>query len=153
MIAVRVQQEPFDAGTELAPLALLGGGAVASFTGIARADAGGKGAVKAIELEHYPAMTLAALEGLVAQARERWTLLGCVLIHRVGIIKTGEAIVLVGTVSAHRAAALEACAFLIDRLKTDAPFWKKEHRDGGAEWVEAKISDGVAGERWGEAGQ
>ncbi len=144
MITVRVQHEPFDAGSELAPLAALGGGAVGSFTGIARADDG----ITAIELEHYPAMTLAALETLVVQAQARWDLLGVVLIHRVGVIGVGEAIVLVGTASAHRAAALEACAFLIDRLKTDAPFWKKEHRAGGAEWVEAKASDGLAGKRW-----
>ncbi len=144
MITVRVQQEPFDVGAELAPLAQLGGGAVASFTGIARAD----GDVRAIELEHYPAMTAAALDALVGEARARWELLGCVLIHRVGIIKVGEGIVLVGTVSPHRAAALEACTFLIDRLKTDAPFWKKEHRAGGAAWVEAKASDDAAGARW-----
>jgi molybdopterin synthase catalytic subunit len=144
MITVRVQHELFDAGSELAPLAALGGGAVGSFTGIARVDDG----ITAIELEHYPAMTLAALEALVAQAQARWELLGVVLIHRVGVISVGEAIVLVGTASAHRAAALEACAFLIDRLKTDVPFWKKEHRAGGAEWVEAKASDGVAGKLW-----
>ena len=148
MITVRVQHAAFDAGLELAPLAALGGGAVASFTGIAREDASEMGGVTAIELEHYPAMTKAALEALVAQAYARWELLGCVLIHRVGVIPVGEAIVLVGTASPHRAAALEACAFLIDRLKTDAPFWKKEHRAGGAAWVEAKDSDAVAGERW-----
>ena len=148
MITVRVQQAAFDAGAELAPLAALGGGAVASFTGIARDDVSEQGSVTAIELEHYPAMTQAALVGLVAQAQARWDLLGCVLIHRVGVISVGEGIVLVGTAAPHRAAALEACAFLIDRLKTDAPFWKKEHRVGGAKWVEAKSSDDAAGERW-----
>jgi molybdopterin synthase catalytic subunit len=145
MICVRVQAEAFDAGIELAPLAQLGGGAVASFTGIARQD----GDVSAIELEHYPAMTRDALEALVSEACAKWALLGCVLIHRVGIIPLGEAIVLVGTAAAHRAAALEACAFLIDRLKTDAPFWKKEHRDdGSAGWVEAKGSDDAAADKW-----
>jgi molybdopterin synthase catalytic subunit len=145
MITVRVQYEAFDSGRELAPLAGLGGGAVASFTGIARDDGG----IRAIELEHYPAMTQTALADLVGQANKRWELLGCVLIHRVGLILSGEAIVLVGTASMHRAAALESCAFLIDRLKTDAPFWKKEHRiDGAANWVEAKASDDTAGERW-----
>jgi molybdopterin synthase catalytic subunit len=149
MITVSVQHEPFDGGAELAPLAALGGGAVASFTGIARDDAmNGQGGITAIELEHYPAMTLAALDALVAQAQARWELLGTVLIHRVGVIPVGEAIVLVGTASLHRASALEACAYLIDRLKTDAPFWKKEHRAGGAEWVEAKATDAVAANRW-----
>jgi molybdopterin synthase catalytic subunit len=148
MIVVRVQQDAFDAGVELAPLAALGGGAVASFTGIARNDVSEHGGVTAIELEHYPAMTLAALEALVKEANARWELLGCVLIHRVGVIPVGEAIVLVGTASPHRAAALDACAFLIDRLKTDAPFWKKEHRKDGAQWVEAKTSDDAAGKRW-----
>jgi molybdopterin synthase catalytic subunit len=148
MISVRVQQGVFDAGAELAPLTALGGGAVASFTGIAREDVSEHGTVTAIELEHYPAMTVPTLEALVRQANARWELLGCVLIHRVGIIKVGEGIVLVGTASPHRAAALDACAFLIDRLKTDAPFWKKEYREGRAQWVEAKATDGAAGERW-----
>jgi molybdopterin synthase catalytic subunit len=145
MILVRVQAGPFDSGAELDPLARLGGGAVASFTGIARKD----GDVTAIELEHYPAMTRDALAALVEEACAKWSLLGCILIHRVGVIPVGEGIVLVGTAAAHRAASLEACAFLIDRLKTDAPFWKKEHRsDGSAGWVEAKDSDDVAAEKW-----
>ncbi len=145
MICVRVQAEPFDAGAELLPLAQLGGGAVASFTGIARQD----GDVSAIELEHYPAMTRHALAALVEEACAKWSLLGCILIHRVGVIAVGEAIVLVGTAASHRAAALEATSFLIDRLKTDAPFWKKEHRsDGSAGWVEPKDSDDAAAEKW-----
>ena len=112
----------------LHPWQALGGGAVASFTGIARDDDG----VAAIELEHYPAMTEASLFALIDEAFERWSLLGCVLIHRVGRIAVGEPIVLVGTAASHRAEALEACAFLIDRLKTDALFWKKEHRADGS---------------------
>jgi molybdopterin synthase catalytic subunit len=148
VITVRVQHEAFDPGAELAPLAKLGGGAVASFTGIARDDVSEQGCVIAIELEHYPAMTQNALQALVDEAQARWELLGCVLIHRVGVIKVGEGIVLIGTASPHRAAALDACAFLIDRLKTDAPFWKKEHRERSAEWVEAKDKDDAAGERW-----
>lgn len=148
MITIRVQQAAFDAGAELMPLMALGGGAVASFTGIARDDVNAQGGVTAIELEHYPAMTQAALEELVKQAQTRWPLLGCLVIHRVGVINVGEAIVLVGTASAHRSAALEATAFLIDRLKIDAPFWKKEHRAGGAEWVQAKASDTAAGRHW-----
>jgi molybdopterin synthase catalytic subunit len=145
MKIVKISSSVFDGAAELAPLAALGGGAVASFTGIARDDDG----VVAIELEHYPVMTEAALLGLVDEAFARWSLLGGVLVHRVGRIAVGESIVLVGTAASHRAEALEACAFLIDRLKTDAPFWKKEHRaDGSSEWVEAKASDDARGERW-----
>jgi molybdopterin synthase catalytic subunit len=145
MIRVEVTDAAFDGAAALAPLAALGGGAVASFTGIARAD----GDVTAIELEHYPAMTQASLDTLADEAVTRWSLLGCVLIHRVGRISVGEAIVLVGTAASHRAEALEACAFLIDRLKTDALFWKKEHRaDGSADWVDAKASDAARANIW-----
>jgi molybdopterin synthase catalytic subunit len=149
MIKVRVQSAPFDVAAELSSLADLGGGAVASFIGICREDTGEDGAVTAIELEHYPAMTHAALTALIDEAKARWPLLGCVLIHRVGIIPVGEAIVLVGTASPHRSAALESTAFLIDRLKTDAPFWKKEYRSSGSQkWVEAKSSDDDAAQKW-----
>ena len=145
MIHVEVTNGAFDGATALAPLSKLGGGAVASFTGIARDDGG----VTAIELEHYPAMTKASLDTLVNEAVARWSLLGCVLIHRVGRVEVGEAIVLVGTAASHRAEALEACACLIDRLKTDALFWKKEHRsDGSSEWVEANASDDVRANKW-----
>jgi molybdopterin synthase catalytic subunit len=145
MKVVRVTLEPFDSNAELAPLAKLGGGAVASFTGIARDDNG----VAAIELEYYPAMTEVSLNALMDEAVARWSLLGAVLIHRVGVIKVGESIVLVGAAANHRTEALEACAFLIDRLKTDAPFWKKEHRsDGSATWVEAKNSDEARADLW-----
>ena len=149
MIRVEVIDEAFDGAAALAPLAALGGGAVASFTGIARNDGNDQSRVIAIELEHYPAMTKASLDMLVDQAVMRWSLLGCVLIHRVGKIAVGEAIVLVGTAASHRAAALEACTFLIDRLKTEAPFWKREHRsDGSAEWVSAKASDNERADSW-----
>lgn len=145
MKVVRVTGSTFDSAVELAPMAKLGGGAVATFTGIARDDDG----VSAIELEHYPAMTEASLNGLVDEAIARWSLLGALLIHRVGVISVGESIVLVGTAASHRAEALEACAFLIDRLKTDAPFWKKEHRvDGTANWVDAKADDEGRAARW-----
>ncbi len=145
MIRVEVTDGAFDGAAALAPLAELGGGAVASFTGIARKDGG----VTAIELEHYPAMTQASLDALANEAVARWSLLGCVLIHRIGRIAVGEAIVLVGTAASHRADALQACAFLIDRLKTDALFWKKEHRsDGSADWVEAKASDEIRANEW-----
>jgi len=145
MIDVRVSPRRFDAGCELAALNQLGGGAVASFTGIARKD----GDVAAITLEHYPVMTQNALQRLCDNAAARWKLLGCVLIHRVGRIEVGEEIVLVGTAASHREPALEACAYLIDRLKTDAPFWKKEHRsDGTSDWVEAKASDDARAGKW-----
>ena len=149
MIRVEVTDKAFDGAAALAPLAALGGGAVASFTGIAREDGNDQARVIAIELEHYPAMTKASLDTLVDQAVMRWSLLGCVLIHRVGKIVVGEAIVLVGTAASHRAAALEACTFLIDRLKTEAPFWKREHRsDGSGEWVSAKASDNERADSW-----
>lgn len=145
MIEVRVSNGRFDSGRELAPLNSLGGGAVASFTGIARRD----GDVTAITLEHYPAMTHSALRHLCDHAVDRWNLLGCILIHRVGRIEVGEEIVLTGTAALHREAALEACTYLIDRLKTDAPFWKKEHRsDGSSDWVEAKASDDARAGKW-----
>jgi molybdopterin synthase catalytic subunit len=147
MKIVRISAEAIDSAAELAPLARLGGGAVASFTGIGRDDSG----ITAIELEHYPAMTEASLNALADVAMARWSLLGAVLVHRVGTINVGEPIVLVGTASGHRAEALEACAFLIDRLKTDAPFWKKEHRaDGSSHWVEAKDTDDARAEKWRE---
>lgn len=144
MIRIEIGETPLDRSA-LDELGSLGGGAVASFTGIAREDDG----ISAIELEHYPAMTQASLASLANEAQKRWPLLGIVILHRVGRIPVGEAIVVIGTASAHRGTALEACAFLIDRLKTDAPFWKKEHRaDGSAVWVEAKASDEEQATRW-----
>ncbi len=145
MKVVKITGDAIDCAAELAGLAKLGGGAVASFTGIARDDGG----ITAIELEHYPAMTEASLHTLMEDAVARWSLLGGVLVHRVGLIEVGESVVLVGTAASHRAEALEACAFLIDRLKTDAPFWKREHRaDGSANWVEAKSSDDDRADKW-----
>jgi molybdopterin synthase catalytic subunit len=145
VIRVEVASVDLDCAAALAPLAGLGGGAVASFTGIARDDDG----IAAIELEHYPGMTEASLMALAHEAVARWALLGCVVLHRVGKVNVGEPIVVVGTAANHRAEALEATAFLIDRLKTDAPFWKKEHRiDGTTQWVDAKASDGVRATRW-----
>lgn len=145
MKCVRVGAEALDSAAELAALEKLGGGAVASFTGICRADDN----VIAIELEHYSGMTEASLLALVDAAVRRWALLGCVLVHRVGRIEVGEPIVFVGTASEHRAEALQACTFLIDRLKTDAPFWKKEHRvDGSASWVDVKASDDKRAADW-----
>ncbi|HMT40118.1 MAG TPA: molybdenum cofactor biosynthesis protein MoaE [Sphingorhabdus sp.] len=144
MIRVSVQREAFDIAAETVALEATGVGAVATFTGNVRGDDG----VTAIELEHYPGMTEASLNDICAIAQERWGLTGCTIIHRVGRMKVGEPIVLVVTASPHRAAALEACAFLIDRLKTDAPFWKREYRGDVAHWVEQKTSDVERGQGW-----
>lgn len=144
MIRVSVQADVFDSGAELRRLEGAGVGAVASFTGLVRADEG----ISAMTLEHYPGMTERALEGLAGEAVLRWSLAGVTVIHRVGTLEAGAPIVFVATASAHRMAALEACAFLIDRLKTDAPFWKKEHGKAGDRWVEARASDDTAADRW-----
>lgn len=144
MIRVSVQRATFDMAAETLALEAAGVGAVASFTGIVRGDDG----VTAIELEHYPGMTEASLRDICDTAQARWNLSGCTILHRVGRMKLGEPIVLVVTASPHRAAALEACAFLIDRLKTDAPFWKKEYRGDCVNWVEQKTGDVARADRW-----
>lgn len=145
MSRVSIQSGDFDAGAELAALEAMGGGGVASFTGIVR----GEGGLTALELEHYPAMTQAQVERIVAQATARWPLIGVRVIHRHGRLEPGARIVFVGTVSRHRAAALESCAFLIDWLKSDAPFWKKEHFAAGSpRWVEARAEDAAQAETW-----
>lgn len=142
---IRIQREAFDAGGELAKLGEGDAGGVASFIGIVRGDDG----VEALELEHYPGMTEAALRDIAANAQDRWPLSSLVVIHRIGRLAVGEPIVLVGAASAHRTAAIEAMHFVIDRLKTDAPFWKREWRvDGEARWVEARATDDEALERW-----
>lgn len=148
MITVRITPEPFDAGAEIATLSADGVGGVGSFVGVVRGDGG----LTALTLEHYPGMTEAALRALAAQAVARWPLLSVVIHHRVGRLMPGEQIVFVGTASAHRHAALESCAYLIDRLKTDAPFWKRESfADGREEWVEPRTADDAAGARWDQA--
>lgn len=145
MKIVRVSADPIDPLAELACLGELGGGAVASFTGIARKDRD----VVGIELEHYAGMTEACLHGIIGKAGARWPLLGAVIVHRVGYVAVGEPVVVTGAASLHRAAALEATAYLIDCLKTDAPFWKKEHySDGRANWVVAKASDDARAAHW-----
>jgi molybdopterin synthase catalytic subunit len=145
MTRIKIQTETFEVSAELAQLEALGGGAVASFTGLVRGDGG----LSELTLEHYPGMTEAALQGLADTALSRWALEGVTIIHRVGAMAPGERIVFVGTASPHRAAALEACAFLIDRLKTDAPFWKQERfADGRQLWVEPRASDDAAAARW-----
>ncbi len=146
---IRVQAEPFDTGAELARFAegRTDIGAVASFTGLVRDRHNGE-TVTAMTLEHYPGMTEAELERIEAEARARWPLDDCLVIHRYGRMLPGEPIVLVVTASAHRAAAFEACAFLMDWLKTKAPFWKLEETPEGERWVEARASDDDAAARW-----
>jgi len=144
MIRVIVTPDMIDAGAELARIEAQGAGAVATFTGLVRADDG----VSVLELEHYPGATEAALAALAEAAKQRWSLIAATIVHRVGPMAPGERVVFVGTAAAHRAAALEACAFLIDRLKTDAPFWKREQRGSEARWVEARAADDEAAARW-----
>jgi len=145
MTAVSIQAEDFDVGAELAALESLGGGGVASFIGIVR----GEGGLVALELEQYPAMTQGQVEAIAADAMARWPLLGARVIHRFGRLEPGARIVFVGAASRHRTAALEACAFLIDWLKTDAPFWKKSHyADGRTEWVDASAADAAKARQW-----
>jgi molybdopterin synthase catalytic subunit len=145
MKRVVISDEPISAEVALAGLSDLGGGAVSSFTGISRDDGG----VTAIELEHYPGMTESSLMRLIDEAFARWALLGAAIVHRIGRVAVGEPVVVVGAASRHRADALDATAFLIDRLKTDAPFWKKEHyADGTSVWVDAKSSDDDRSSRW-----
>lgn len=153
-MAVRVQSEDFDVGAEIA--ALTAGrtdiGGVATFLGLVRDIAGGD-EVKAMTLEHYPGMTEKMLSEIEAEARERWPLDEALIIHRYGRLEPGDRIVLVVTASAHRQAALESCAFLIDWLKTKAPFWKLEETGKGDHWVEARESDDEAAARWGKDGK
>ena len=147
---IRVQREDFDIGAEIESLSggRSGIGAVASFIGITRADASGDGTVTAMTLEHYPAMTERQLAAIEAEACRRWDLSASLIVHRYGRLEPGERIVLVVTAAPHRQAALDACAFLIDWLKTKAPFWKREESDGGARWVAARAADDRAAERW-----
>ena len=146
---IRVQQEDFDLGEELATLTEgypnIGGLAV--FVGLVRDLAEGE-AVTAMTLEHYPGMTEKMLEGIEREARERWPLEASLVIHRYGRLEPGDRIVLVACASAHREAAFEACHFLIDWLKTKAPFWKQEDGPGGPRWVDAKDSDDSTAARW-----
>ncbi len=146
---IRVQREDFDLGAELA--ALTAGnpkvGGLAVFVGLVR-DLSGDSAVGAMTLEHYPGMTERMLEKIEAEARERWPLEASLVVHRYGRLEPGDQIVLVATASAHREAAFEACQFLIDWLKTKAPFWKLEETAEGSRWVEARDSDNQAATRW-----
>ena len=146
---IRVQREDFDVGAELERLAAGNSriGGVASFIGLVR-DMGGDDRVSALTLEHYPGMTEKKLGEIEAEARRRWRLEASLIIHRYGRLEPGERIVLVVTAAAHRQAAFEACEFLVDWLKTKAPFWKLEETASGPRWVEAQSGDDAAAKRW-----
>ena len=146
---IRVQREDFDVGAELERLTAgnprIGG--VASFIGLVR-DMSGNDPVSVLTLEHYPGMTERKLAEIEAEALSRWPLDAALVIHRYGTLQPGDRIVLVATASPHREAALAACHFLIDWLKTEAPFWKSEETPAGERWVEARAEDNAARERW-----
>jgi molybdopterin synthase catalytic subunit len=151
---VRIQREPFDAAAEAKKLS--GGrtdiGALVTFTGICRGNEGDE-PIAALTLEHYPDMAEAEIERHVAEAIERWPLLGVTVIHRHGSILPGEDIMMVATASSHRVAAFAAAEFLMDYLKTRAPFWKQIEKAEGKVWVEAKATDDAAAERWAASGK
>lgn len=148
-MAVVVQTDTFDPGAMFAQLhaSQLGVGAAVGFVGYVRDFNDGE-EVAGMLLEHYPGMTEKALQAIVAEARDRWPLLSVDVLHRVGRLEPGEPIVFVGVSSAHRAAAFEACHFIIDYLKTRAPFWKKEDTVSGPRWVEAREQDALALDKW-----
>ena len=148
-MTIRVQHEDFDLGAELTALThgKTGIGGFASVVGLVR-DVAGSERIAAMTLEHYPGMTERQLAEIEAEARRRWPLEAVLIIHRVGRLLPGEQIVLVATASAHRQAAFESCQFLIDWLKTKAPFWKLEETPAGERWVDARASDDDAALRW-----
>jgi len=142
---IRVQSEVFYLDAECERLAQTGPGAIATFTGIVRGDDG----LTVLELEHYPGMTEKALDSIANQAGQRWSLFGLTVVHRIGKMVPGEAIVFVGASSRHRGDAIDAMHFVIDWLKTDAPFWKREtFADGRTAWVEARDGDDQQRQRW-----
>ena len=147
--SIRLQREPFDIAAEVTKLtgSRRDIGAVVTFTGICRADENGA-PIAALTLEHYPGMAEAEIARHVEQARTRWPLLGVTVIHRYGRLRPGEVIVLVVTASSHRQAAFAAAEFLMDYLKTRAPFWKQVEAAGKTAWVEAKSVDDAAAQRW-----
>jgi len=146
---IRVQEADFDAGAEMARLRAGNPriGAVASFIGVCR-DRNDGAEVALMTLEHYPGMTEKALAAIVAEARGRWEVIDVVVVHRVGPMRPTDQIVLVVVTSAHRGDAFAACEFLMDYLKTRAPFWKKEHTPGGERWIKTRAADDAAAERW-----
>ena len=148
-MTVKIQTADFDVSTEIA--ALRRGnpkvGAVASFVGVVR-DVNEGDPVAEMVLEHYPGMTEKAIEEIIGQARGRWNIIDALVVHRVGLLKPADQIVLVVVTSGHRGDAFAACEFIMDYLKTRAPFWKKEQAGGGTRWVEARTADDIAAERW-----
>jgi molybdopterin synthase catalytic subunit len=146
---VRVQADDFDPGRELDALTRgrLDVGGIASFIGLVREANDGQ-AIRGMTLEHYPGMTEKALEDICAQAHARWDLIDTLVIHRVGPLAPGDRIVMVGVASGHRGEAFAACEFIMDYLKTRAPFWKREDTPQGGRWVEARESDDHAASRW-----
>jgi molybdopterin synthase catalytic subunit len=146
---IRVQQQDFDVGAEIAVLrkGRTDIGAIAAFVGLVRDHAGGR-EVTSMTLEHYPGMTEKELARIEAEARERWPLLDCVIVHRTGRLSAGDNVVLVITLSEHRHAAFEAAQFLMDYLKTTAPFWKSEENGKERHWVAPRDADDAAAERW-----
>ena len=148
-MGVRVQEQAFDPGLEVNAMhaANVGVGAVVGFVGYVRDFNDGR-EVAGMFLEHYPGMTEKALAKIVVEAEQRWPLLKVEVLHRIGALEPGEPIVFVGVASAHRQAAFDACNFIMDYLKTRAPFWKKEEGKEGAAWVDAKAADDAAAGRW-----
>ena len=148
-MTVRVQIEDFDVGAEIARLRAddKSVGAIAAFIGTVR-DINDDAIVSGLTLEHYPGMTEAALEAIVDEAKRRFDIRDALVVHRVGALAPGDQIVLVVVTSAHRGMAFDACAFAMDILKTRAPFWKKERLPDGERWVEARVSDDEAAQRW-----
>ena len=149
---VSIQTEDFDLSVEIATLRRenKGVGAVCSFVGTVR-DRNDGDAVASMELEHYPGMTEKAIEAMIDEAHQRFDILGARVVHRVGLLQPQDQIMMVAVVSAHRGQSFQACEFLMDYLKTQAPFWKKEQTPDGARWVDARVSDDAALGRWGIA--
>jgi molybdopterin synthase catalytic subunit len=148
---VRIQREPFDLSVEVA--SLHGGdggvGAIVTFSGTVRDRDGARAGIRTLELEHYPGMTERSIESMIDEAHRRFDIRAARVVHRVGEMQPLEPIVLVAVSSAHRGQAFQACEFLMDYLKTQAPFWKKETTDEGSRWVDARVSDDEALSRWG----
>ena len=148
-ILVNVQKEDFDLGAEVAQLrsACSEVGAITSFVGVVR-DINESSSVMTMELEHYPGMTEKCISEIIVRASERWSIYGATVIHRIGLLKPKDQIVMVAVSAMHRQAAFLACEFIMDYLKTQAPFWKKEVTPEGARWVDARVTDDEALQRW-----
>lgn len=149
MSEISIQREDFDSGIEVAHLRAVDNsiGAVANFIGVV-SDTNENATINSLTLEHYPGMTEKSIAAIIAAAKQRWPLLGVKVIHRIGELKRGDQIVFVGVASRHRGAAFSACEFIMDFLKTQAPFWKKEKTGAGERWVDARSSDTEATTRW-----